>query len=747
MKTLLVACVAAAALSASTTTTWEMNSWSDYIHGRFSGVALDRDGRLTLAPGMIPILQPGQAAVWSLARSADGSIYAGTGNRGRLYRITPDGKSRVIWTADQPEIFAVAVAANGDVIAATSPDGRVYRIGADGKAAELFNPKAKYIWSLAPARDGSLYVGTGAPANVYRVDSSGHAELWYQSGQGHVTSLAIDPEGRVLAGTEPNGILYRIPSRGKAFVLYNANLPEIRAISVAGDGAIYAAAMGGSLAARGNAQVPVSMTPMSVSVTATSTTVSETDSGTDTQGGSELKVTPATKQPAPQAVQTVMPSSPTVDVTGVEKSALYRVNPDNTVETLWSSKDENIYDIAAPADGDLLMTTDDQGRIYRLSPNRKAALIAQTGEGEATRLLLDGSNVLAATAETGRVVELTKAPAAGGHYESPVHDCGAVARWGVVTWRQTGAGTVSIDTRAGNSARPDNTWSDWKPVEGDSHGARLVSPNARYVQWRASLKGASPGMENVIVAYLPQNSPPVVRSINVTTLATQNASSKAASAASSSQNAAYTVTVTDTGDTSTATSPGTPTQTLSRAGGSQIQVSWQADDPDNDRLVYSLFFRPEDEQNWMLIRSNMTENTLLLDGDILANGRYLFRVVASDRPSNPPEAARESDLVSSPVLIDNTPPAVAITTAHRAGAVADLEVDARDGESALRRCEYSVDAAPWLPVEAVDGLTDSPHEQFRIHVDHLSPGEHLIVVRVYDSAGNAGLAKYVAPGE
>ena len=746
MRALLVACAAAAALTASTTTTWEMNSWSDYIRGHFSGVALDRDGRLTVAPGMIPILQPGQAAVWSLARAADGSIYAGTGNRGRLYRISPDGKSTVVWTADQPEIFAVAMAADGAVLAATSPDGRVYRIGADGKAVELFNPKAKYIWSLAVARDGSLYVGTGAPANVYRVDPSGHSELWYESGQGHVTSLAIDPRGRVLAGTEPNGILYRIASRGKAFVLYNANLPEIRAISVAGDGAIYAAAMGGSVAARGTSQVPASMTPMSVTVTATSTTVGEADNATDTQEGNELKVTPATKQAAPQAVQTVMPASPTVDVTGVEKSALFRINPDNTIETLWSSKDENIYDIAAPAGGDLLMTTDDQGRIYRLSANRKAALIAQTGEGEATRLLLDGSNVLAATAETGRVVELARTPAAGGTYESPVHDCGAVARWGLVTWRETGTGAVRIDTRAGNSARPDNTWSDWQPVEGDSRGAHLGSPNARYIQWRASLKGGSPGLESVIVAYLPQNSPPVVRSINVTTLATQGASTKTA-AASSAQNAAYSVTVTDTGDTSNATSSGTPTQTLSRPGGSQIQVSWQADDPDNDHLVYSLFFRPEDEQNWVLIRSNMTENTLLLDGDILANGRYLFRVVASDRPSNPPEAARESDLVSSPVLIDNTPPMVSITTAHRAGAVADLEVDARDGESALRRCEYSVDAAPWLPVEAVDGLTDSPHEQFRIHVEHLSPGEHLITVRVYDSAGNAGLAKYVAPAQ
>jgi hypothetical protein len=46
-------------------------------------------------------------------------------------------------------------------------------------------------------------------------------------------------------------------------------------------------------------------------------------------------------------------------------------------------------------------------------------------------------------------------------------------------------------------------------------------------------------------------------------------------------------------------------------------------------------------------------------------------------------------------------------------------------------------------VEAVDGITDSPREQFHIAMDKVRPGEHLVVVRVYDTANNAGLAKVV----
>jgi len=231
----------------------------------------------------------------------------------------------------------------------------------------------------------------------------------------------------------------------------------------------------------------------------------------------------------------------------------------------------------------------------------------------------------------------------------------------------------------------------------------------------------------------------VVRSINVTSQAPSASSQKAGSNSTSSS--AYSITVTDTGETSTPA--GTPTQTLSHAGGSQIQIAWQTDDPDNDRLVYEVYFRGEEETAWKLLKSNVNDNSLLLDGDVLADGRYYFRVVASDLPSNDIKASREGELVSSPVLIDNTPPTVTLSPPRRVDAHVDVDADAVDQTSALRRCEYSLDAGPWIPVEAADGITDSPREQFHIAIDKLRPGEHLLVVRVYDSANNAGLAKAV----
>jgi hypothetical protein len=687
------------------------------------GLSLTRDGRLIVGPKLDTVFTSDQPQIWSIAQASDGTLYLGTGNRGRLYKVDASGKGSVVWTGDQPEIFAVTVDANGVVYAGTSPDGKVYRIQ-NGKATEYFAPGARYIWALKSAPDGSLFVATGDQGKIFRVTAAGHGEVYYETGQSHVTCLALDNQGRLLAGSEPNGILYRISAQNKAFVLYDASLPEIRAIVPAPDGSIYAAALGGSVAKRTSAAQSGmnSSTPL---VTAPTMSITVTDA----QAG----LVPPPKPDAPKPVITppaVVTAAGSTDVTGIEKSALYKINADNTVETLWSSKEENAYDLVLSG-GELTFITDAQGRIYRMDRERKPALIAQANEGDATRLLESRSGLIAATGNLAKILRLSTAPGSGGWFESTVHDAGTVARWGRLSWRGEGA---TFRTRSGNTSRPDSTWSDWSDPITDAARSNIASPNARYIQWRAELSGTAT-LDNVVIPYLPQNTPPNVRNISVSAIATSG--SKSASSASAS----YSITVTDSGDASAAS--GTASQTLGRAAGQQIQVSWQADDPDGDKLVYSLYFRGEDEREWKLLRANMTELTYLLDGDVFADGRYYFKVTASDRPANPLDLAKDAELVSAPVLIDNTPPVVNPSAPRHVGSAVEIDVDAEDRGSVLRRCEFSIDAGAWSPVEASDGVTDSNRERFNIRLPNLPAGEHLVVIRVFDAAGNAGLAKVV----
>jgi hypothetical protein len=730
---------------ASSTAAWEMSTFTDFMRGRFTGLSLSRDGRMSLAPRLNALFASDQPFIWSVAQAADRTLFVGTGHRGRLYKVDPKGTSSVIWTAPQPEIFAVTVGPDGAVYAGTSPDGKIYRIH-NGAATEYFTPGARYIWALAFGSDGALYAATGDQGKVFRVTGPGKGELYYETGQSNVTCLFAEPNGPLLAGTEPNGILYRISAKDKAFVLYDAALPEIRAIDAGPDGAIYAAALGGSVAQKtGAAGSGVQTSSTTPAVTAPATTITVTD---EAQAGMDVK--PKADAPKPSVTSTVTPGATVYTTTpevyaDVEKSALYRINRDNTVETLWTSREENIYDVLAVPDA-VLFSTDAQGRIYRMNADRRVTLVVQTNEAETTRLIAGGDSLLAATGTMGKIYSLGSGLAQDGSYESPVHDAGAVSRWGQLTWRgeRTGNSKLAFRTRSGNSARPDRTWSEWSEPLSDPRSATITSPNARFVQWRADFSAegeATPVLNGVTLSYLPQNNPPVIRTLNVATqLAAVNAAAKATAQPASST---YSVTVTDTGDASATTAAGTSTQTVSRGVSQQIQISWTVDDPDGDRLVYALYFRGEEESKWKLLRSNFTETSLVLEGDVFADGKYLFRLAASDRPANAAAAAREVDLTSTPVLFDNTAPVLRAGSPQRNGTAIEFDVEASDSASGLRRAEYSIDAAAWIPLESSDGVIDGQQERFRVRLENLAAGEHLIVVRAFDSSNNAGLTKVV----
>jgi hypothetical protein len=743
MKRFLLPLLVTPALFASTSAVWEMSSFSDFIKGKFDGISLGRDGRLSVAPKLDTFFASEQPVIWSVAAAPDGALYAATGHRGRIFRIDASGKPQLIWTADRPEVFAIAVDKSGALYAASSPDGKIHRIE-NGKATEYFDPKSKYIWTLALAPDGVLYAGA-SDGKVFRITGAGKGEEYYSTGQGNVTGLMIDSKGNLLAGTEPNGILYRITAKNKAFALYDASLPEIRAIAATPDGSIYAVGLGGALAKKVQAALQANQTGQGDTSGGASTSITVT-----ADAGGDLKPTPP--EPAKPQTAAPVPATPSVtttlttnalDLSTIDKSAIYRINPDNTVDTIWSSKEENVYDILPSPDGQLYFGTDQSGRIYKLGPDHKLTLVAQTNESEAVRLLRWNGSLLAATANMGKIYRLGAAGSKGA-YQSPVFDAGSIARWGKLRWQgERGAGSVTLRTRSGNSIRPDDTWSEWSAPLRDT-GAPIPSPNARYLQFDAEISGIGAGLDSVSAAYLPQNNPPIVRSITVLTqpvAANQKTGAQPPNSTSSATSVPYSVTVTDTGDATPLASTGTPTQTLSRAASQQLMISWQADDPDNDKLVYDVDFRGDGdgEREWKSLKKNLHDNSFTIDGDALADGRYLFRVSASDREANAAGSAKDADLVSSPVLIDNTPPVIRIKSSNRNA----IEFEAQDSASALRRAEWAVDAGPWTPLAPVDGIMDSLTEQFRFAPAAVPAGEHVVVIRVVDSGNNTALARVI----
>lgn len=743
MRLALILLSVSAALAA-TPQAWELSSYDDFLKGTLNGLSVARTGRLSLAPKPSEVFASSQGAIWAMARAADGTLYLATGHSGKLFRIAPGGQGEAIFTAPEPEIFAIALDAQGRVYAATSPNGKIYRIE-NGRASEYFRPWTRYIWSLAAAADGTLYAGTGDQGRVYKITGPGQGEIYFDTEQLHVTSLALDARGRLLAGTEPNGILYRVEAKDRAFALYDSDLPEIRAILPNGDGSIYVAALGGSLVRSQSALGAGGAAPAATPQTSTPTV-----SVTVTEEGVQHGQPPAPKPPPtpqPDAQQAVAGASPLVEYPGVEKAALYRIAADNTAETLWSSKEENLYDVAQNGNR-LFLATDNNARLYELTRDKKTRLIAETREGEAVRLLADGPSLLVATSPSARLLRYSEA-AAEGEFESPVHDATTVARWGRISWRAEPCANckVALRVRTGNSPRPDRTWSDWSAPLTSAEGSAIPNPNARYVQWKATLNGASgksPALDSVRLAYLPQNTAPALTALTVSALSSAVAVPAAKPTAAAQP--AYSITVTESGEEGASSSSGTPVQPVTRSTVEQIQIAWSGEDSDSDKLAYKIEFRGEGQASWTFLKGNLTETTFLVDAEAFADGRYQFRVTATDAASNSAATARETDLESAPILIDRTPPVVTLAAPKRTGAnnqTVDIVVEARDGASPLTRCEYAINAGPWRTIDAEDGVIDSPEERFQLRLTNLPAGEHLVVVRAYDSGNNAGLARVV----
>jgi hypothetical protein len=131
-----------------------------------------------------------------------------------------------------------------------------------------------------------------------------------------------------------------------------------------------------------------------------------------------------------------------------------------------------------------------------------------------------GRGVYASTGNVGGVYVLGEANTAAapqrGTLTSSVLDAKATARWGAIRWTaDTPPGAqVFVETRSGDVAEPDATWSAWTSATADNGApgyGRIASPPARYLQYRATLPGnPDTALRTVEGVYLTRNQPPTL---------------------------------------------------------------------------------------------------------------------------------------------------------------------------------------------------------------------------------------------
>ena len=679
------------------------------MRGDARSVSVDANGNITPAPRLTEVYKTEQPYIWSSAVDAAGNVYLGTGAEGRIYKVGPNGTGAMFADLAELNVSAIAIGRNGDVFAATSPDGKVYQINSAGTATAYFEPKEKYIWSLAVMADGSLAVGTGDGGKIYRVRSAGSApaaSLLFDTSETHIISLAADRAGNLYAGTDNGGLVLKFGPDGKPFGLLDSPLREIHELAVGPDGSVYALALGESASVAKPPEPSASPSPDSRTVTAD----------------------------APNPTQPPQPQKSRYDLTGA-KSAVYRILPDGGNDIIWASPTVTAFSVYAHQTGNgVLIGTSDRGRIFSVRNDGNETLAMQTDANQISTIFSQGSNLYATSSNQGRLFRIGPDAAAEGVYESAVLDAKTTAAWGNAWW--TSAGDVRIEMRSGNSESPNETWSGWEQVRGEAFRGKVGSPGARYLQWRAILRGGNASLREVSVAYIGRNLAPEITALlalpaNVGLLANPAIQIDPNIELSGQEPQAFGIVV----------AVQQPRRVYQRGARS---FQWAAEDRNGDKIIYDVYFRDSADAAWKLLRENIYENFATVDGLSLADGRYVIRVVAKDSPSNPLSLALTGERISESFVIDNSQPTVVVSGAPQVvGNRARILFSANDRASYIARAEYSVNGGEWRAVFADDGISDAPDERYTVEVPLEAAVEYSVTLRVFDANGNAGNARAV----
>jgi hypothetical protein len=166
-------------------------------------------------------------------------------------------------------------------------------------------------------------------------------------------------------------------------------------------------------------------------------------------------------------------------------------------------------------------------------------------------------------------------------------------------------------------------------------------------------------------------------------------------------------------------------------------ITWEASDPNDDDLVYSLYFRRGSTGKWILIKDKIKETTYEWDTRSVADGRYEIRILASDARANAVGSGKSASRVSDPLLVDNTPPVLGNVDAKSGGGEVRIQVDAVDRSTTLAAFGYTVDSSDeWQTVLPSDKIADGPEEKLDFSIKDLKPGPHQVTVRATDARGN-----------
>lgn len=649
--------VTASAAFAGSTRSFVIDDDDAFGKGELDGTSVYSSGDLRLGASTERVDIAGSPVAWSALRRPDGSVLLGTGNDGKILRV--DGK-KVSTFAETKQLLVTTLVAGpgGDVFAGTLPDAKIFRVDAGGKAKEFAKlDGAEHIWALLwDAKKNALVAATGPNGKLFRVPLSGKAEVLYDGDANHLMSLARDKDGALYVGTSNTAQVIRITEGKPSETVYDFPGTEITALAV----------QNGELLVAANAF----------------------DEGRGSTTGDDSK--DAKKKEAPAG-----PKS--------GDGQIWRLSAAGVADRVFDLKKDFFTEVAFDADGAFFAATGKEGKVFRVLADRSFSTWLDLNERQVLAFDLSGAAPFVVASDSAALYWVKTAGASKGLWTSDVLDGGARCRFGELTWRANGA--LSMETRSGNTEKPDATWSAWSAALGAPGPVR--SPAARYLQVRAKLANSDTTLFAVTAYYLRDNQRAVIESVGVEPRG---------------------------GDKDK--DGGTP------KASSSYKLTWKVENPDGDPLRYYLRFRSEGQKTLRSIlppQQVLTQTTYDWETNSIPDGFYIVEVEASDELTNPRDLASSAKRSSEPILIDNHAPVIDALSVEGD----TVRGRATDSLGPIHKLEYAVNGGPWTVFFPEDDLFDTRTESFRFAVPKMG-SDPIVAVRATDAAGNTATREIVS---
>jgi hypothetical protein len=792
----------AAPLLGVTTSHWTNTNEADFKAGTFHDVVATNLGDLKLSREVKLLTQedPRVGAVYSLVEAKDGTIYAGTGPQGVLLKVVDGKVSTEAEFGDGVTLSSLLMNQDGALLVGTGGEkGQIFRIDHPGAGPAGEKPHlvfqadgVQYVWAIVQTGDGNVYAATGPNGQVFEIKPDGSHSTILKTDDNNFISMISDGKDLLYLGSDPNGLVYRLNRKThESFVLYNAAEAEVSALALDGHGNLY---VGTSEASNqpappedpgakdkqgrpegGPGGVPIQSNPPinpkppavpnpnpgepdpipKLDILPPLHLPAIRNDGGDEPGGEPGnepgnepggepggppagdKPTPPpagdpnpAKAPDPQAGNPKQPPTQQgINTTGTGQpasngNAIYRIDPNGLVTEIF--RGPLLILSIVEHDGVLLVATGSEGAVYQLNPaSDETLVIARVDAKQVTTLLpAHDGRIILGLANTGGIASMGSGYAPTGTYTSQVFDATQASKFGKLQIHGSlpADTSMTVATRSGNVKEPsDSAWSKWSDEQPVKQFVQSQSPAARFFQYRFTLTTKSPAVSPLVndvdVAYLAPNLPPQIKGIKV--LLGSHAGQAQPQQGQEPESAQ-------------AGQPNIPSGRIQT-------ITWDASDPNNDPLVYSLYYRQGTASPWILLKDKLKDTSYEWDTRSVADGRYQIKVVASDAAANPVGMGKTANRVSDTVLVNNTAPTIGDIKTTVKGTSVIIDLRAVDRIGTIAAVDYAVDSSQdWQAATPSDTMFDSPESAATLTAEKLSPGPHEIAIRVTDNRGNQG---------